>query len=36
VGSPELLFLLPAVSSALLWPFVLHVLRGLRRHYMVI
>lgn len=36
VGSHELLFLLPAVSSALLWPFVLHVLRGLRRHYMVI
>ena len=35
VGSPELLFLLPAVSSALLWPFVLHILRRLRRHYMV-
>jgi rod shape-determining protein MreD len=35
VGSPELLFLLPAVSSALLWPFVLHILRGLRRYYVV-
>ncbi len=29
------LFLLPALSSALLWPVVLHVLRGLRRHYRV-
>jgi len=29
------LFLLPAVSSALLWPVVLHTLRGLRRHYRV-
>ena len=29
------LFLLPAVSSALLWPLVLHILRGLRRHYEV-
>jgi len=35
VGSPSLLFLLPAVSSALLWPVVLHVLRSLRRHYWV-
>lgn len=30
-GSP--LFLLPALSSALLWPVVLHGLRALRRHY---
>jgi rod shape-determining protein MreD len=29
------LFLLPAFSSALLWPVVLHVLRGLRRRYLV-
>jgi rod shape-determining protein MreD len=29
------LFLLPAFSSALLWPVVLHVLRGVRRHYLV-
>ncbi|MEZ5502676.1 MAG: hypothetical protein R3E50_08455 [Halioglobus sp.] len=29
------LFLLPALSSALLWPVVLHVLRGLRRYYQV-
>lgn len=35
VGGPSLLFLLPAVSSALLWPVVLHVLRSLRRHYWV-
>lgn len=35
VGSPSLLFLLPAVSSALLWPVVLHFLRRLRRHYWV-
>ena len=34
-GAKTLLFLLPAVSSALLWPFVLHSLRGLRRHYRV-
>jgi rod shape-determining protein MreD len=34
-GATSLLFLLPAVSSALLWPFVLHLLRGLRRHYRV-
>ena len=31
VGGPSLIFLLPAVSSALLWPVVLHVLRRLRR-----
>lgn len=31
----SLLFLLPALSSALMWPVVLHVLRGLRRHYRV-
>ncbi len=35
IGSPSLLFLLPAVSSALLWPVVLHILRRLRRHYWV-
>ena len=35
VGGPSLLFLLPAVSSALLWPVVLHVLRRLRRQYWV-
>ena len=35
VGARSLLFLLPAVSSALLWPVVLHTLRGLRRHYRV-
>ena len=29
------LFLLPALSSALLWPMVLHSLRGLRRYYRV-
>jgi rod shape-determining protein MreD len=29
------LFLLPAVSSALLWPVVLHSLRSLRRYYRV-
>lgn len=29
------LFLLPALTSALLWPVVLHVLRGLRRYYRV-
>ena len=34
-GASSLLFLLPAFSSALLWPVVLHVLRGLRRHYRV-
>ena len=35
VGSPTMLFLLTAVSSALLWPGVLHILRRLRRHYSV-
>ncbi|QIB66578.1 rod shape-determining protein MreD [Kineobactrum salinum] len=34
-GAPTLLFLLPALSSALLWPGVLHVLRQLRRHYRI-
>ena len=29
------LFLLPACTSALLWPFVLHTLRALRRYYQV-
>jgi rod shape-determining protein MreD len=35
VGARSLFFLLPALSSALLWPVVLHTLRGLRRHYRV-
>lgn len=35
VGARTVLFLLPALSSALLWPVVLHVLRGLRRYYRV-
>lgn len=35
IGAPALLFLVPAFSSALLWPVVLHTLRGLRRHYRV-
>lgn len=34
-GADTLLFLLPAFSSALLWPVILHVLRGLRRNYQV-
>ncbi len=34
-GARTLLFLLPALSSALLWPGVLHVLRQLRRHYRI-
>jgi len=34
-GATTLLFMLPAFSSALLWPFVLHILRALRRHYRV-
>lgn len=34
-GDESLLFLLPALSSALMWPVVLHLLRGLRRHYRV-
>jgi rod shape-determining protein MreD len=35
VSALPLLFLLPAFSSALLWPVVLHILRGLRRYYRV-
>jgi rod shape-determining protein MreD len=35
VGIRSQLFLLPAVSSALLWPVVLHLLRFLRRHFLV-
>jgi len=35
VGSPGLLFLLPAVSGALLWPVVFYTLRRLRRYFMV-
>lgn len=35
VGVRSQLFLLPAVSSALLWPVVLHLLRFLRRHFLV-
>lgn len=34
-GATTLLFLLPALSSALLWPFVLHSLRGIRRYFRV-
>ena len=34
-GAITLLFLLPAFSSALIWPFVLHLLRGLRRSFRV-
>jgi rod shape-determining protein MreD len=34
-GARTLLFLLPALSSALLWPGVLHVLRQVRRHYRI-
>lgn len=34
-GARTLFFLLPAFSSALLWPVILHGLRGLRRHYRV-
>jgi len=34
-GARSLFFLLPAFSSALLWPVVLHTLRGLRRYYRV-
>jgi len=36
VGADSALFLLPALSSALLWPFVLQLLRGMRRYYQVI
>lgn len=35
VGTGSLLFLLPALTSALLWPVVLAFLRGLRREYSV-
>ena len=35
VGTLPRLFLLPALSSALIWPVVLHVLRGLRRRFRV-
>ena len=35
VGRQALTFLLPAFTSAVLWPVVLHVLRELRRHYRV-
>ena len=35
VGARSLFFLLPAFSSALLWPVVLLSLRGLRRHFRV-
>lgn len=34
-GARSLLFLLPAVSSGLLWPVLLPLLRGLRRRYRV-
>ncbi|MBA6413005.1 rod shape-determining protein MreD [Parahaliea sp. F7430] len=35
IGERSLLFLLPALTSALLWPLVLFLLRGLRRHFRV-
>jgi rod shape-determining protein MreD len=35
VAASSLLFLLPAFTSALMWPAVLHVLRALRRYYEV-
>jgi len=35
VTSKSLIFLLPAFTSALLWPVTLHLLRPLRRHYQV-
>lgn len=34
-GATSLFFLLPAFSSAVLWPVVLHTLRALRRQYRV-
>ena len=34
-GAQTSLFLLPALTSALLWPVILHILRALRRHYEV-
>jgi rod shape-determining protein MreD len=35
VAGQSLIFLLPAFTSALLWPVILLILRGLRRHYEV-
>ena len=35
IGASSLVFLLPAFTSALLWPVILHVLRQLRRQYRV-
>ncbi len=35
VAAQSLIFLLPAFTSALLWPVMLHVLRAVRRHYQV-
>lgn len=35
VGGPFPQFLLPAITSAALWPIILHLLRGLRREYRV-
>lgn len=35
IGASTLVFLLPAFTSALLWPVILHVLRQLRRQYRV-
>ncbi len=35
-GARSALFMLPALSSALLWPVVLHSLRALRRYYQVL
>ncbi|MEH6580369.1 MAG: rod shape-determining protein MreD [Halioglobus sp.] len=35
-GAPSSLFLLPAISSALMWPVVFHVLRSLRRSYRIL
>jgi rod shape-determining protein MreD len=34
-GASSLLFLLPALSSALVWPVVMHTLRECRRYYRV-
>lgn len=35
VAAQSLIFLLPAFTSALLWPVMLHLLRAVRRHYQV-
>ncbi len=35
LGSQSIVFLLPAVSSALVWPLVMHLLRRFRRSYRV-